>query len=73
MGNNPDERFSIFLPLPVGTRLREIAGERGLSLSATMRMALGLLDVAERAREEGLYVGTTRDREQLDTVMVLPL
>jgi hypothetical protein len=70
MANN---RIALYLPDTTNDRLREIAAARGWEISDTLRVAIGLLDVAERARVRGEYMGTTPIREDLRTVMVMPL
>ena len=69
----PRERLTVYLPPVAADRVRAIADDRGITVSDALRMALGLLDVAERARADGLHMGTSRDREALETVMVAPL
>ena len=68
-----NDKLSVYLPPAAMKRAREIADDRGIGISDAVRLALGLLDVAERARERGEYMGTTPIREHLQTVMVTPL
>jgi predicted transcriptional regulator len=49
-----------------------MARDLGLSRAAVVRRALGCLEVLEQARRDGAYVGVTRERECLDTVIVVP-
>lgn len=70
MSSAPVERFNFKFPHPVAARLREMSRQRGGSITNTVQVALGLLDVVQRAGAEGKYVGITSDREKLDTVMV---
>lgn len=67
------KRKTIYLAPPVEAVVRRIADQRHLSANDVIRMAIGYLDVIERARVDGFYVGTTTQRERLDTVMVPPL
>ncbi len=66
-------RVSLNLPPDAEDVARRIAERRGISLNATFRLALGILQVHEDARRDGLYVGTSRDREKLDQVLLAPL
>lgn len=66
-------KLSIYLPEAANEVLRGIAAKRGLTTTATMRLALGWLQVIEDAQSRGEYVGITRIRENLDTVIVTPL
>ena len=70
---SPRYRLTVTLPPLALHRVRSIAAERDISDNDVVRMAIGLLDVAERARADGHYVGTARDRESLDTLIVAPL
>lgn len=65
--------FTLYLTDEAASRVREIAKDRGLRVNDTIRIALGLLDIAERARERGEYIGATRHREYLTTVLTIPL
>jgi putative ubiquitin-RnfH superfamily antitoxin RatB of RatAB toxin-antitoxin module len=67
------QRLSVYLPLNAADRLRDIAIARGMGVNDVMRLALGLLDMTEQARLQGHYVGIASDRENLDTVMVVPI
>lgn len=69
----PTVRVSVMLPPEAESVARSIAQRRGISLSATFRLALGVLQLHEEARREGSYVGTARDREKLDQVIIAPL
>lgn len=67
------ERLSVYLPPAVAARVRAIATKRDISTNDVVRMAIGVLDTFERERDDGRFVGSTRDREALDTVIVAPL
>ena len=73
MRKNARRRFVLDLPEAVADRITEIADKRGMKYNELMRLALGYLDMADRASERGDYIGTTRVREYLDQVMVTPL
>lgn len=64
---------TISLPPEADIVWRRIAKERGMTRSAVMRQALGILQVMDDEAKAGRYVGTSRDREALDTVIVSPL
>ena len=66
-------RISVYLPAEAEKVAREIARKQGVTRNAVIRRALGLLQAFEDAREAGHYVGTARDREALDQVIVAPL
>lgn len=68
----PRDRLSIHLPPAVAAVARGIAAERDISINDVVRMALGVLQVAEQARRDGHYVGVSQYRDRLDTVMVSP-
>jgi len=67
------KRMSVYLPAPAASVVREIAEQRDISDNDVVRLAIGLMQVVERARLDGHYVGVARDRDRLDTVMVTPL
>ena len=66
------ERLNVYLPAPVAARLRAMAAEEQMSYAAIMRQAIGVLQVMRDANRDGLYVGTARSREALDTLIVAP-
>lgn len=53
--------------------IARLGSERGLSRQALVLQALGVLQVAHDAAKEGYYHGLTRDRENLETVLVAPI
>jgi hypothetical protein len=67
------KRLSIYVPRETEAVAKAIAAQRQISVNAVFRLALGVLKVHEEARAAGQYVGTTRDREALDQVIVAPL
>jgi hypothetical protein len=66
-------RPGIYLPREAETVVKRIAAQRGMSVNAVFRLALGVLQAHEDAREAGQYVGTTRVREDLEQVLIGPL
>ena len=66
-------RVSIYLPREAEPVVRDLAAKRGITVNAVFRLALGLLQAHDEARAAGQYVGTTRDREALDQVLIAPL
>lgn len=66
-------RLNLYLPPAVDAAARRIAADRGLSLAAVFRRALGVLDAVEQASAAGQFVGTTRHRENLEQIIVAPL
>jgi hypothetical protein len=66
-------RVSVYLPRDAEAVVRSIAARRGIGVNAVFRLALGVLQAHEDAREAGQYVGTTRVREHLEQVIVAPL
>jgi hypothetical protein len=57
------------LPPEVIAAVDAIAAARGLSRAATVRLAVGFLQAAEQARNDGMCVGASADREALDIVI----
>ncbi len=53
--------------------LDQLGEEHGLSRSAVIRRALGIMQAVDEARAFGRYVGTTKDRESLETIIVTPI
>ena len=68
-----NRRRTLRLTIEADDRLMQIASRRQIQANDAMRVALGLLDVFEQAREKGEFVGATRDRGALTTVFVSPL
>jgi len=73
MDNDETIRRTLRLPWCADRRLVEIAERRSIHINDAMRLAIGLLDTAERAREKGEYLGTSPDRQALTTVIVTPI
>jgi len=66
-------RISVQVSDKARIRLKEMAENRGMQTNDLVRLALGLLDEADRAREDGYYVGIARNRSDLAAVFVMPL
>lgn len=67
------ERVSVYLPPAAASVARRLAERRQRTLSGIMREALGVLQAIDDATARGEYVGTAKDPEALDTVIVVPL
>lgn len=67
------ERISIYVSSEAADRMREIAERRAIGVNDTLRLAMGLLDQAEHARENGKHFGIASHKSALDTVLVLPI
>ena len=65
--------LTVYVPSEAEQRARDMAAAQGISVSALLRRALGLMQVFDEATQAGHYVGTTRIREHLDQVIVAPL
>jgi hypothetical protein len=57
----------------VAEAVKTLAADLELSKVAVVRRALGILQTVEVERKAGRYVGATRDREALETVIVSPV
>ena len=53
--------------------ISRLAEERHTTRNGLVMQALGLLHVMHDAAKDGLYTGTSENRERLDTVLVSPL
>lgn len=62
-------RYELSMSPEVLATLNTLAAQRGVSRAAVIREALGILVTADR-RGPGEYVGITRDREALTTVLM---
>lgn len=63
------DSFHLRLPAETLATLDRLAKDHDISRTAMIRKALGVLDAADR-RPDGHYVGITRDREALTTVIL---
>ena len=66
-------RVNLDLPPTAAATLARIAQERGVKRTVLLRQALGAFQVMHDASREGLLVGTSRNRQHLETVIVAPL
>lgn len=66
-------RISVHLSPSSVARVREIAEARGVTVADIIRVALGLFDAFEKARDDGLFVGTARSRDAILTELVCPM
>ena len=53
--------------------LDELSRSHGMSRSATIRRALGIMQAVDDCKRFGRYVGATTDREALEIVIVTPI
>lgn len=68
-----DIRINLSLPAVASDLIDRLCAERHVTRPTLIRQALGILQVVHDAALEGHYVGTTRDRESLETVIVVPV
>jgi hypothetical protein len=66
-------RWNMYFPLPVADLIDATAAELGLSRTAVVRRALGIMQAVDQEKQAGRYVGSSRDREALDVVIVGPV
>lgn len=73
--NEPDDdiRITLRLPLSADPVLTRMCKERGMTRTALMRQAFGIYQTLHDGCKDGTYVGFTKDREALETVLLLPL
>ena len=69
------ETITIHFRAPPATMevLDSLSETHGLSRSAVIRRALGIMQAVDDCRQFGRYVGSTRDREALEVVIVTPV
>ena len=65
-------RFSLRVSCEAADRIRALAKERDQTVTGLMREALGVMQTAHEGTRDGRYLGLTRHRENLETVLVLP-
>jgi hypothetical protein len=53
--------------------INRLARERNVRRSGLTLQALGLLQAAHDGAKEGYYLGMTKDRSKLDTVLIPPI
>jgi hypothetical protein len=59
-----------YMPQDVIDVLAKAASRRHVRQVDALRIAVGFLQAADRAADDGLHVGASRDREMLDTVIM---
>ena len=77
-GIHPGEQMSsIMVNIRMAPAVRDtldgLSWSHGLSRSAVIRRALGIMAAVDEAKADGRYVGSTRDRESLETIIIAPL
>lgn len=68
-----DGRLTIRFPARVASYVDDAARTKGLTRQEVIRRALGLAQAFDMETAGGRYVGATRDREALETVIATPL
>lgn len=68
-----NKRINLRLPPEITEIMTRLAAERGLSHTAVVRQALGVLQAMHDGAKEGCYTGLTKRRENLETLLVTPL
>jgi len=66
-------RTNVNLPSPAAEVLDMLCRETRLTRPQVVRQALGVLQAMHERQKQGEYVGSTRNREMLDTVIVTPV
>jgi Ribbon-helix-helix protein, copG family len=66
-------RVNLHLPADAAVTMDRLALERGLTRTAVMRQALGVLQVLHDGTKSGNYAGLTPHRENLETLIIAPL
>ena len=66
-------RLNLRFPAVIAAYVDEVATQRGLDRPAVIRRALGIMQAVDLEQQEGRYVGATRNRECLETVIATPL
>jgi predicted transcriptional regulator len=66
-------RLNMRLPCEVTAVMDRLAAERGLTRTAIVREALGVLRAAHDGAKQGHYIGLTKNPENLDMLLVAPL
>lgn len=67
-----ETRISLRVSSEAAKRIRVLAKERDQTVVGLVREAVGVLQSAHDGGKEGLYLGLTPHRENLQTVLVLP-
>lgn len=68
-------RINVSLQVSPATAITidRLAKERNVPRTGLFLQALGVLQAMHDGSKDGQYVGLTRDREKLDTVLVMPI
>ena len=67
------KRLNLRLPPEINAVMDRLALERGITHTAVVRQALGVLQAMHDGAKEGRYTGLTTQRENLETLLVAPL
>jgi predicted transcriptional regulator len=65
--------MNLRFPPDVISVVDRLAAERNVTRTILVRQALGVLQAAHDGAKEGHYIGLTKNRENLDTLLVSPL
>lgn len=66
-------RVNLHLPPEIAAVMDRLADERGLTRTALVRQALGVMQVCHDAAKAGKHVGVSRSRDNLEIIIVAPL
>lgn len=69
---SPETRISLRVSCETAQKIRALAKARDKSVVGLVREAVGVLQTAHDGTKSGLYLGLTPNRENLQTVLVLP-
>ncbi len=67
------KRLNLRLPPEIADVMDRLADERGLTHTAVVRQALGVLQAMHDGAKQGHYTGLTKNREDLEILLVAPL
>lgn len=73
MSSAKTTRVHIDLPPDIAAVMAEMADRRGVSRTTLVRIALGVLQAADKGAERGMSLILTKQREDDDRVLVAPL
>ena len=66
-------RVNLDIPQEAAVVLDRLADERGLTRTALVRQAIGVLQAMHDGAKAGQYTGLTSRREDLETLLIAPL
>ena len=66
-------RLNLYFPPQIAELIDATAERMDLSRPAVIRRALGIMQAIDMETQGGRYVGATRDRAALETVIVMPV